>query len=80
MDSYIQILCRFQKFKRKSPPLSLLSNSVNVATGRVTSVSIVRVLNDCVFCNLKIPRNFNIIQAVYAGSTSRKEWPSFLLL
>ena len=26
MDSYIQILCRFQKCKRKVPPLSLLSN------------------------------------------------------
>ena len=26
MDSYIQILCRFQKCKQKVPPLSLLSN------------------------------------------------------
>ena len=26
MDSYIQILCRFQKCKRKVPPLLLLSN------------------------------------------------------
>ena len=26
MDSYIQILCRFQKCKRKVPPPSLLSN------------------------------------------------------
>ena len=25
MDSYIQILCRFQKWKRKVPPPSLLS-------------------------------------------------------
>jgi hypothetical protein len=26
MDSYIQILCRFQKYKQKVPPLSLLNN------------------------------------------------------
>jgi hypothetical protein len=26
MDSYIQILCRFQKCKQKVPPPSLLSN------------------------------------------------------
>ena len=26
MDSYIQILCRFQKSKQKVPPPSLLSN------------------------------------------------------
>ena len=26
MDSYIQILCRFQKYKRKVPPPSLLNH------------------------------------------------------
>ena len=32
MDSYIQILCRFQKCKRKVPPPSLLSNEKSPLT------------------------------------------------
>ena len=34
MDPYIQILCRFQKRKRKVPPPSLLSNEKSLLTQR----------------------------------------------
>ena len=46
MDSYIQILCRFQKCKRKFPPPSLLSNEKSPFTPpKVEHGRLLQVLN-----------------------------------
>ena len=60
MDSYIQILCRFQKCKRKVPPPSLLCNEkspISKVTTDLVRIFMNKSLKDVMYWNQKSENN-----------------------